>query len=547
LEGAKILIDPANSYLILPFFLYAETHYRFRYFFSFLKKNEPELIADIPHRIEPGHPIPILILAKDAHLYPCALKQVSAEIRQQGNVVQRIDLLEEPLTLNHKLFSQVFKIDRAQFSGWVDIDVAITLDANGTTSTYHNDNHKTSSHRPLSVYLSEHPLPSFPGLHLGDPHTHSNYTEDQVEFGCPLRASRALSRAMGLSFFCVTDHSYDLDDRVDSYLDNDPSHPKWSSFQEEVDSLNDDAKDFAIVRGEEVTCQNSKGRNVHLLIFGQKEFILGSGDGAEKWLRTKSEHSIGEVLNRKSIDAVAYAGHAQEPVPFLQRLLLGRGSWSIHDFRHEGLTGLQILNGKFDIGFERSYGMWIKLLLGGSRLCAIAGNDAHGNFNRYRQIGIPFLTIREEEYQLFGKCRTGIYVDDGLSEKSVLRSLAQGLAIMTDGPVVRLSATNPSGQISRIGGGAAAESLHLSLDVLSSLEFGEINAVRVIVGKVGNFAEQTAFRFEGNQGFSINKDVSLNRASISYVRIEVTTATSGTYDGKAHFCFTNPVWIDSSI
>ena len=38
--------------------LYAETHYRFKYFFSFLKKNEPEILADIPHRLEPNAALP---------------------------------------------------------------------------------------------------------------------------------------------------------------------------------------------------------------------------------------------------------------------------------------------------------------------------------------------------------------------------------------------------------------------------------------------------------------------------------------------------------
>jgi len=57
-----------ESLWFLPLFLYAETHYRFPYFFSLLRKNEPEIIADAPHRIEPGSPLPILILIKDAHL-----------------------------------------------------------------------------------------------------------------------------------------------------------------------------------------------------------------------------------------------------------------------------------------------------------------------------------------------------------------------------------------------------------------------------------------------------------------------------------------------
>ncbi len=38
---------------MLPFVFspaYAEIHYRFRYFFSWLKKREPEILADVPYR-----------------------------------------------------------------------------------------------------------------------------------------------------------------------------------------------------------------------------------------------------------------------------------------------------------------------------------------------------------------------------------------------------------------------------------------------------------------------------------------------------------------
>jgi hypothetical protein len=539
------LTEPTISLWLLPFFLYAETHFRFRYFLSFLKKDEPEVIADLPHRVEPGHRLPVLILIKDAHAYPCVLRQITLELRQYNSVVQKTDLLKQSIVLNQKLYSHVFQIDRSELFGWFDVDVSFKLEVHGETSTYHNDNHKTSSRRPFSVFLSPHPLPRFPGLHVGDPHTHSSYTEDQVEFGSPIDASRDLSRAMGLSYFCVTDHSYDLDDKLDSFLDNDPALPKWVSFQKEVDALNKNDEDFAIVRGEEVTCENDDGKNVHFLVFGQTEFIQGSGDGAEQWLRTKSEHTIGEVLKAKSHGAAAFAAHAQEPVPILQRLLLGRGVWSFRDLQNEGLEGLQIINGKIDVGFEQSYRMWVRLLLSGRRVSAIAGNDAHGNFNRFRQVGIPFLTIREQQHQLFGKWRTGIFIEGALSEKSVLLALAQGHTIMTDGPVVHMSAMSADGQIIGIGGTIRADSVRFSIDILSSEEFGQISAVRVIVGKVGTAIEQTALRFEGNQGFSLQKDFSLDSVSANYVRVEVTTSASGNCDGRPHFCFTNPIWMDS--
>jgi hypothetical protein len=538
------LIPPTHVVWLLPFFLYAETHYRFRYFLSRLKKNEPEVIADVPHRVEPGHPLPLLILAKDAHLHPSVIRQITVELRQQDRIVQKFDLLEQPISLSQKFFSHVFQIDRSQQFGWMDIDVAIDLEIRGITRTYHNDNHISSSRRPLRAFLSEQHLPSFPGLYVGDPHTHSIYTEDQVEFGSPIDSSRELSRAIGLSFFCITDHSYDLDDTVDSYLKNDPSYPKWVSFQNEIDSLNQNAGDFALIRGEEVTCENNAGKNVHFLVFGQREYVQGSGDGAEQWLQTKSEHNISDVIRRRSRDAIAFAAHAQEPVPFLQRLLLGRGVWSLRDLKTEGLSGLQVINGKLDDGFERSYHMWVRLLLGGSRMCAIAGNDAHGNFNRFRQIGIPFLTIREDEHQIFGKWRTGIFIEGPLAEKSVLSALSRGCAIMTDGPVVQMTAASADGQISEMGETILAESIRLTVDVLSSEEFGQISTLRVIVGKVGTSMETNAFQIDDIQEFSLHKDFALDGISANYVRVEVTTSDSKNCDGKRHFCFTNPIWMD---
>lgn len=543
MEREIVLIHPLHSLWFLPFLLYAETHYRFRYFFSLLKKDEPEIIADAPHRLEPGRQLPVLLLVKDAHLYPSTLNQVRIEVLQNHHVIHRADCLEQPTALDHQLSWRIFYLDTSAFTGWIEVDVSFALGRNGITTSYHNDNHRTSTKRPLRVFVAKEPLPRFPDLHLGDPHTHSNFTEDQVEFGSPMRAARELSRALGLSFFCVTDHSYDLDDHVDSYLTNDPQLAKWKVFQEEVESLNDEARDFAVVRGEEVTCRNENGENVHLLLFGQREFINGSGDGADKWLHTRSEHNVSDVLRLRSGDSVAYAAHAKEPVPFLQRLLLGRGIWSDLDLHHDGISGLQILNGKLDEGFRRGYRSWIHQLLGGRQLCAIAGNDAHGNFNRFRQVGIPFFAIREEDHQIFGKMRTGLFLGEQLSEHAVLESLKEGSAILTDGPVARLSAGWRDAQESGSGATARGDSLGLDLEVFSSSEFGEITSIKIIVGKVGEATERTAFRFDGHQGFDLRKQFSIRRPAISYVRVEVLTSEDNTFDQKQHFCFTNPIWI----
>ncbi|HCA78285.1 MAG TPA: hypothetical protein DEP53_00980 [Bacteroidetes bacterium] len=531
-----------ESLWFLPLFLYAETHYRFPYFFSLLRKNEPEIIADAPHRIEPGSPLPILILIKDAHLFPCELEQVRTELSQDGRVVCRDTHLTSPLMLGEKYASFTLPIDVSEYHDWIEIDVAFSVRVRGVLREYHNDNHRFSSRDPLRVFLSSHPLPRFPDLYLGDPHVHSTYTEDQVEFGSPLPESQVLARAMGLSFICVTDHSYDLDDRLDNYLENDANLPKWKLLQTEIDQLNEAHPDCVVIRGEEVTCRNSRGKNVHLLLLGQRDFVRGSGDSAERELQIESEYSIAEVIALRSETGVAYAAHAMEPVPFLQRLLLGRSEWLHEDFGVADLSGLQIVNGKVDEGLSRGLDSWTRHLLQGRRLNGLAGSDAHGNFNRFRQIGIPFLTIRETTHHIFGKMRTGVFVRDAFDETSVLRSLKEGKSILTDGPIARIvlrrdiSADGQS-QFQR-------KSCHIGIEVISTPEFGRIDSVRLVIGKIGRTREQIALQYHGVAHYEYRTDITLDALSADYARAEVYTLKAGTFDGNPHFCLTNPLWFE---
>jgi hypothetical protein len=282
---------------------------------------------------------------------------------------------------------------------------------------------------------------------------------------------------------------------------------------------------------------------VHFLILGQREFIHGSGDGAERWLDTRSEHTVDEVLKLRSEQAVAFAAHAKETVPFLQRLLLGRGHWDDRDLEVEGMTGMQIINGRLDEGFRQGYASWTRLLLGGKKFFALAGNDAHGNFNRFRQVGIPFISIRESSEQVFGRMRTGIFIDGRCSESTLLRALGRGAMIMTDGPVARLSVSGAGNDPARNADFSRAETIEVDVEALSTHEFGEITSVSVIVGRTGDISEKTAFRVDGNQGYSLRKRVSVMRSALSYARVEVWTSASGSFDDRQHFCLTNPIWI----
>ena len=542
MERTGVLIHlPHFIWQIFPIFLYAETHYRFKYFFSFLHKKEPEIIADAPHRIEPESPLPILILVKDAHLFPTRINRINLIVRSNGLIALEKELINSPIEINQKLWWRLFSISVEGLNGTIECDVIFELNDN---RIYYNDNHRTSTHHPLKVYISSSSLPRFQNLHFGECHSHSNYTDDQVEFGSPLGASVHLCKSMGISFFCVTDHSYDLDDTIDNYLINDPNLPKWSQLQREVDELNSTLDDFKIVRGEEVTCRNSSDQNVHLLLLGNRKFVLGKGDGAEKWFKTQSEYSIDEVLYKKELSALAYAAHPQEPVSLLQRLLLRRGQWSEQNIQNLKLNGIQFANGQLSFGFKEGYRQWLKALLQGNRLFILAGNDAHGNFNRFRQIGIPFIKIHEMDHQIFGRMRTGVFIDS-LSEENLLKSIRSGMSIITDGPVANMRVFSLPERVSSIGRSFSGSIHSIQLEALSSIEYGSIESLKVFKGNIGQKEVELIIERSVN-GYSIDSEFSFKPDCNSYVRAEMWTSSKDSSDNKPHFCLTNPIWFSTT-
>ncbi|MCX6121389.1 MAG: CehA/McbA family metallohydrolase [Ignavibacteriales bacterium] len=541
MERTRVLTQfPSFIWYLFPIFLYAETHYRFRYFFSFLRKREPELIADAPHRLEPNSSLPILILVKDAHLFPVKLDGINLTIRSNGSIVFEKELLNSSIEVRQKLWWQIFDVPIMGLTGNIECDVIFRLTDNNQKQFYHNDNHRTSSHRPLKVFISRNSLPKFEHLYLGECHSHSHYTDDQVEFGSPLGASALLGKSLGLSFFCVTDHSYDLDDKVDNYLINDPDLPKWRQLHQEVDKLNSKLSNFTIIRGEEVTCRNSADQNVHLLLLGNKKFFTGTGDGAEQWLKTRSEYTISDVLEEKELSTLAYAAHPFEPVSFLQRLLLHRGKWHERDIVNSKLSGIQFANGQLSDGFQEGYRQWVKALLQGKRLFVLAGNDAHGNFNRFRQIGIPFFKIHEMEHQVFGKMRTGVFLAS-LSEGNILNSLRAGMSIITDGPVVNLSVISSTNQLSSIGCSFVGTKHTILLEVQSSTEYGSIELLKVFNGSIGQ-TEAELVSEKDLKRFDLDRNFSFETERDSYIRAEIWTSSLDSSDGKPHFCLTNPIW-----
>lgn len=525
-------------------FLYAATDYKFKYFVSYLRKKTADIVTDIPYRVGPGVDIPLLFLAHDPSKYPFTLRKLTAEIFASGKKISAVDLVASSQQFSKPMAWQVFYIPRPAVSGWVEITVSFEIEERGKNRIYVADNYRTSSGAPFRVYLSDYTYPLYDGYIGGDVHTHSDLTNDQVEFGAPFEASIELARALELGFFCVTDHSYDLDDEPGNFLQNDPAIPKWLSLHQRIDRLNSSSHPVTVVRGEEATCRNERGKNVHLLLFGGRTFVPGSGDGAEKWLRTKSEHSIAEAIARGDAP-VRVSAHPFEPVHILQQYLLGRSEWTLNDLRTKGMSGMQIFNGIRTVSSLRAMKAWTHLLLEGKKFFAFAGTDAHGNFNRFRQVYVPFVWIQEHHHQLFGSFRTVVALThDSEREQDILNAFSRGESYITDGPAVEMNVRKPSGAITRMGGALTSSSVTVEVRALSSPEFGTIERLLLYVGDISLKKEKMISILQPREpqcGLEVYHQ--LNIEHHCYVRCEVVTSAQNDFDKKPHFCYSNPIWI----
>ncbi|MCG8604082.1 CehA/McbA family metallohydrolase, partial [bacterium] len=428
------------------------------------------------------------------------------------------------------------------FNGHCAVDVTVRFKLRGRLKEISNDNYVSTSHAPFDVFVAPNPLPKTDGWCFGDFHCHTSFTCDQVEFGAPAEAAVILAKSMGLSFFCATDHSYDLDDPPNDYLRKDPELTKWKSMLREVHRLNRADADFVIIPGEEVSAGNSQGRNVHFLILNHPEFLPGDGDSAEQWFKTRPNLTIDEILNQLNSEAVAFAAHPAMRPPLLQRLLVRRGKWEMKDCAHPKLHGLQMWNGT-DTDLETGKSFWIQLLLAQERKFIAAGNDAHGNFNRFRQIGIPFITMREHHDHLFGKVRTGVCTENGFGLVNCLEAFKKGAMVVTSGPFVDIEVLTATGKRTRIGQTLADAACKIQCECRASPEFGELKELMVYFGDFAEKREVLLLKVASfTDPYSFSDLMPLTGArGAGYVRAELYSEKSR----RTFICLTNPIWIQS--
>lgn len=536
----QILAD--TLFRSIPILLYAELHYRFRFFpFSRYYKKEPEIIADAPHRLQPGQPLPILLLIKDAHRFPLHLGSVEISVvDEKGNTTRSSFKKDE--SIEQMWWYEIIPVNIHRLSGSCRINVEFHYRIDGKESTCLNDNCRGLLHKPFVTFVSDSPLPgNEDGWQWGDLHCHSWMTDDFVEFGAPLEVIQRFGNASGLAFVGVTDHSYDLDDKPGTWAEYDPELSKWKRLQTEIKQLNNNGLPL-LIPGEEISTTNSKMRNVHTLVLNHPDFLHGSGDSGEQWFKTRSELSIQEVTGQLRGNSLTIAAHPRSLWTWTHRLLLKRGQWELEDMEVDGVAGFQILNGEFGKVFDDGLDSWIRVLLTGAKKFICAGNDAHGNFNRFRQVKHPMLSLWERDANVFGKCRTGIYAPDHPSVTSIIQALKEGRCVISDGPLLKLTAS-ANGSRYTLGESVNGKNITIYMTAISSPEFGELHSIKLQRGDLAKGEERPVFQQECSKGeYRTQQTVELEMSDKrGYVRAELTSANTL---GKQFRCYTNPIWIN---
>ena len=525
---------------------YAEIHYTF-FRYSLINRKHPEILADVPWRVDAGKPIPVICIIKDADKFPVKLKRIVAKYRLNGGETREEVLLDEDcqLYVSDHYWYRLFSIQlRHGETGNVKVTVEIEYINNGIRKTLVSDNLPGLSHAPFKVLVSPHKLPTFDGWRHGDAHYHTDMTQDQIEFGAPVAVAALMGKTMGLSWLVAADHSYDLNRAIGEYFEHDSKLPRWQKVREDASIVNSGDGNFVVVPAEEISCGNSKSHNIHLLAFDTSQFIPGSGDGVKRGLNKRPDLTLRQCINRvNQIGGFVYAAHPEAWNGFLGTLLLNRDRWRGPDYAQGGYSGLEFLNGAHGKEFDEAYKRWIQLLLEGRRLYILGGNDAHGDFNRCRKAKYPNTRLTESNEHVFGRTRTLAYCGDDLSVAGIHTALRNGRTIVTEGPVAIINAQNADGETAMVGGDIAGAEFKLTITAQSSAEFGAID--RIVLYR-GNFHEKDE---QIEQTFIPEREEmthvfthEITHKNRGYVRVEATSSARG----KSFLCITNPIWLHSA-
>jgi hypothetical protein len=496
-----------------PFSLpYAETHYKFQLPWSPLFRPWPEVFLDGPSFCVPGRIPTFYLVLKDADYFPVRVREVELLLQARGGLVRK-QTLSLDLHCEANLSFIPLAIDFTGLAGEILLTGKITVEnRRGKARTFLNTNFPGIPPSPLRLRLLEAPLPYPEGWYAGEMHCHSDYSNDPVEYGAPLEVLQQAGASLGMGFVLCTDHSYDFYYKKTRYMEPTDPDANFQAYREEALRLNHAVREGAglpvMIPGEEVSCGNHRGENVHLLVAGHESFLPGLGDGGRRWFNNRPDLSVGEVLERLG-DTPGFAAHPRVRVGALERFVFRRGMWHAGDVQPPGarpVAGLQFWNGHRGGDFRAGRAFWVDQLLAGKRLFPIGANDAHGDLNRNIGVKTPLFSLYEGRNHVFGHVRTVVRAE-GKTLPGIRKGLREGPLFCTDGPFLELRRDGDRARVRAV----------------STADFGGVEQVAVFAGRPGDRGEARIGEWTSEQGPMHLEETLDPPAGCRYLRAEALT------------------------
>ncbi|HEY3451429.1 MAG TPA: MopE-related protein, partial [Myxococcales bacterium] len=360
---------------------------------------------------------------------------------------------------------------------------------------------------------------------------------------------------------------------------------------------------FQFHTGEEVNAINADGKTVHSLAY-RSGYVVSKSSGNPLDCDALTL-KITAMLGQLPAGGLLFAAHPTQPLP----AAISGGGWTGADFASAvaspAFAGLELWNMRATRGLSsptqphepgglnpftsgnligspcdpasaechpayldaQALPVWDELLSKGcaaSRVgpFAIAGSDAHGDFN-YMTLTSSTLKIDTVTDNALGRARTAVLAPTGGID-DVLDAVARGRAVLTDGPMVTFGVDlTGDGTIDQIEQDAQLGSqvfllpgapLRLRFKWQSTAEFGDLTSLRLLRGDgatvrapaaYGLFADpeglgdcELAGRSEGTCAIDVSASATMGLPPVgatAYFRVE---AKSGEYRA-----LTNPIWV----
>jgi hypothetical protein len=464
---------------------YAETHFKFPV--SRLYRKEPVILIDAPFQICPGLPCPTWLIIRKANKFPVCINEVYGEWKNaKGQSISFKLPIQREFDKSFHFEELNFEKPQDNVGLWM-LKIYIKYRINEKNKTCERWNYPFLPPEPLIInFLKEHP-PKPNGWLAGETHCHSSYTLDSVEFGAAPAVLQKAAKSVGLDFVCITDHSYDL-----------ISEKKFQKMKNEIANVEADNYPSLprLIAGEEISCGNSKNENVHLLAFGNENYVEGHGDGGRRWWNTAPDLPIQKAIEKSEV--FCFAAHPKLQMLFAEKLLLKRGHWSYRDLTENKISGIEFWNGFRGMDFYEGRKLWINCLLAGHKLLPLGGNDAHGDLNSYTAVKQPLWSLKHNNEHIFGLVRT-VIPNTG---KTPFSEIPENLYI-TDGPALWIENVN-SGK--------------LTLHAKSTEDFGKFLNITIFKGEQG--AEKIE-QMKIDDSLSFDFEITLNNNL--YTRAECET------------------------